>query len=138
MADDGGHPFDRGDDGLEVVIDVDRLPPTQQLVLEVLAARYRLGEHTWSFPARLNAAGEALARLGLIAWTSHPAPYTRRAWLTDAGKAAVLLGDYQVPDVVRQRDEAQAQLAAVVRAAERWGGEHYDDVLHILTNKETP
>lgn len=114
------------------MIDVDRLPPTQQMVLEVLAARYRLGEHMWSFPSRLNAAGEALARLGMIAWVSHPAPYTRRAWLTDAGKAAVLLGDYEPPDVLRQRDVAQEQLAAVVRAAERWGGEHYDEVLRIL------
>lgn len=117
--------------------DVDALPPTQQLVLEVLAARYRLGEHTWSFPSRLNAAGEALAQRGLIAWVSHPAPYTRRAWLTDVGKAAALLGDYRLPDVVRQRDEAQELLARVVRAAERWGGEHYDEILHILTSEET-
>jgi hypothetical protein len=119
------------------VTDVDSLPPTQYLILEVLAARYRLGEHTWPFPSRLNAAGEALAAAGLIAWVSHPAPYTRRAWLTDVGKAAVLLGDYQTPDIVKQRDEAQEQLAAIVAAAERWGGEHYDEVLRILTDRSS-
>lgn len=120
-----------------MTVDVDRLPPTQYLVLEVLAARYRLGEHTWSFPARLNAAGEALAQLGLIVWTSHPAPDARRAWLTDAGKSAVLSDGYQVPDVLRERDRAQEQLVAVVRAAERWGGEHCDEIMQILTTKET-
>lgn len=116
--------------------DVDNLPPTQTLILEILAARYRLGEHTWSFPSSLNAAGTALAKLGLIAWVSHSEPRTRRAWLTDAGKAAVLLNDYTVPDVVRQRDEAQELLARIVRAAERWGGEHYDEVLRILTAED--
>ena len=32
--------------------DTDSLPPTQYLVLDVLAARYRLGENAWTFPAR--------------------------------------------------------------------------------------
>lgn len=93
-------------------VDIDRLPPTQYLILEVLAARYRLGEHTWPFPSRLNAAGEALVRLGLIAWASHPEPGTQRAWLTDAGKTAVLSGDYELPDVLRQRDELVRILAS--------------------------
>ncbi|GGM52651.1 hypothetical protein ACFFX1_55430 [Dactylosporangium sucinum] len=117
-------------------VDVDRLPPTQYLILEILAARYRLGEHTWSFPSRLGAAGEALAALGLIVWTSHPAPDARRAWLTDAGKAAMLTGDYQPPDVVRQRDKAQDQLARIVRAGERWGGPHNDEIIRILTDRD--
>jgi hypothetical protein len=120
------------------VIDVDRLPPVQYLVLDVFAARYRLGEYCWTFPARLRQVLNALTDMGLIGQKSSPAAHATMAWLTDAGKAAVLSGSYEPPDVPRQRDVAQEQLARIVRAAERWGGEHYDEVLHILTNKETP
>ena len=34
--------------------DIDGLPPTQYLVMGVLAARARLGEPYWTFPSRLR------------------------------------------------------------------------------------
>jgi hypothetical protein len=131
VADDGGHPVGRGDDGLEVVIDVDKLPPAQLMVLEVLAARTRLGHWRWPFDARLRRQLDALHGLGLIQiWND------TEAELTEAGWAAVMIGTYEPPDVLRQRDVAQVQLARIVRAAERWGGEHYDEILRILTSEE--
>lgn len=36
--------------------DVDKLPPTQYLIGEVLTARYRLGEPFWHFPLGLGRA----------------------------------------------------------------------------------
>jgi hypothetical protein len=37
-------------------VNVDNLPASQYLVLEVLAARYRLGEPFWTFPSRFRRA----------------------------------------------------------------------------------
>jgi hypothetical protein len=60
-----------GDPG---VVDVDALPTIGLLNLKVLAARWRLGEHNWTFPIRLQAALDALHARGLLwrerAWTS--------------------------------------------------------------------
>jgi hypothetical protein len=74
-------------------VDVDGLPPTQYLIMDVLAARWRTGEHLWTFPTRPGIVGAAhdLARAGLVGMKSGVAPKTIQVWLTDAGKAAVLM-----------------------------------------------
>lgn len=71
-------------------IDTDKLPPTQYLILEVLAAHYRLGETTWSFPTSTERALLALQSAGLVDTFGSTRPKTVRARLTEAGKAAVL------------------------------------------------
>ena len=55
-------------------VDTDSLPPTQYLVLEVLAARARLGEACWTFPSRLKPALNAppWLRPDLVASCTHP------------------------------------------------------------------
>lgn len=80
-----------------MTVDVDSLPPTQYLILDVLAARHRLGEHCWTFPDRLRQALDALTDAGLIEQKSAPTPRATRAWLTDAGRAAVLSERYVPP-----------------------------------------
>ena len=77
------------------VLDTDNLPPTQYLILEVLAARYRTGEHAWTFPARVRNHLDALADLGLVGCKSGIVPRTALAWFTDAGRAAALLEGYE-------------------------------------------
>lgn len=79
-------------------IDVDTLPPTQYLILEVLAARYRTGESTWTFPSRLKPALDALSAAGLIVWKRGFEPGTALAWFTDAGRAAATSGTYVPPN----------------------------------------
>lgn len=81
-------------------IDVDALPPTQQLLLEVLAARARLGENAWTFPTRLRPALEALARAGLIWWKHGVIERTCLAGLTDEGRAYALSASYSVPATI--------------------------------------
>ncbi len=77
--------------------DVDTLPPTQYLVLDVLAARHRLGENLWPFPSTLAPALRALEQLGLV-WTMHGCvENTVRAGLTETGKDAVLSTEYIPP-----------------------------------------
>ncbi|MEU0078443.1 hypothetical protein ABZY58_11150 [Micromonospora tulbaghiae] len=88
-------------------IEVDNLPPTQYLMLEVLAARYRLGEQSWSFPKNQRHIAEQLARTGLVSWKSSPAPETILVWFTDAGKKLMLDRPYTPP--ILQREELPRQ-----------------------------
>jgi hypothetical protein len=76
---------------------VDNLPPTQQLALEVLAARARLGENAWTFPSRLRPILRALAQADLIWWKHATIPHHCLAGLTEAGREAVLSAGYMVP-----------------------------------------
>lgn len=79
-------------------LNVGSLPPTQSLILDVLAARARLGEPAWNFPARNRLALDALQDRGLIAWKHWTLPGTCLAWLTDKGRDAVLSATYTPPD----------------------------------------
>jgi hypothetical protein len=62
-------------------IDVDALPPTQYLVMEVLAARYRTGESCWTFPSRPTPAMRALEDIGAVRWKSGVVQNTVLVWL---------------------------------------------------------
>jgi hypothetical protein len=75
----------------------DDLPPTQSLVLEVLGARYRLGENCWTFSTRHRPALEGLAGRGLLGWKHGVMPRTCLAWLTGEGCRALLGSDYKSP-----------------------------------------
>ena len=77
--------------------DTDELPPVCYLIMEVLAARYRTGEHTWTFPSKLRWHLLVLADAGLIGYKSGVAPRTYLAWLTDKGRQAALSPTYTVP-----------------------------------------
>lgn len=75
--------------------DVDNLPITQYLIMEVLAARHRTGEPGWNFPKRARRQLDALATYGLIGYRSWSEPNTYQAWLTEKGKTAVLSEAYE-------------------------------------------
>lgn len=94
-------------------VDVDRLPPTQYLILEVLAARARTGEHLWSFPDRLRPALRELTMAGLIGWKSSPAPNTCHVWFTVAGRKLFVLDDF-MPPAARELAAAQRTAAEAV------------------------
>ena len=83
--------------GPSEVLDVDALPLTQHLVMEVLAGRYRTGEQIWTFTSRAKTALDALERLGLVGHKSGIVERTRLAWLTPKGRAAVLSDTYEPP-----------------------------------------
>lgn len=82
-------------------IDIDNLPPTQYLVMEVLAARARTGESLWTFPSNLAVPLRSLEQLGLVSVMHGVAPASLRARLTETGKSCVLKPDF-VPPVVQQ------------------------------------
>lgn len=78
--------------------DIDDLTPTQQLILDGLAARHRLGERVWPFSTRLRPALDALESAGLITLMHGNVERTVRASLTEAGQAAVLAPGYTPPN----------------------------------------
>lgn len=80
--------------------ELDALPPLQLMVLEVLAARYRLGEVLWTFTAHpiTVRAIRALEAAGLVASMGGVVPRTIRASLTPSGVAAATSPTYRVPD----------------------------------------
>jgi len=99
--------------------DVDALPPTQYLVLEVLGARHRLGENLWPFRSTLVPALRRLEQLGLV-WMMHGSvENTVRAGLTETGKDAVLYSAY-VPARLSPAERGSWQRAGV-RVAVRPG-----------------
>lgn len=77
--------------------DADSLTPLQEMVTEVLVARWRLGERRWPFPASCNRALNALARRGLVTLESGPTGDTRYVQLTPAGQRRYLTGTYTAP-----------------------------------------
>lgn len=95
----------------------DRLPPTQHLMLEVLGARYRLGEGFWTFPARLRPFAERLVDAGLANVEPGWVERTIRVSLTAAGRVAVLDSSYVPPRLahldraLRVVEAAQAMVA---------------------------
>jgi hypothetical protein len=69
------------------------------LILDVLAARRRLGESCWTFtdhPAIVRAI-RALAAAGLVGEMGGVTDHSVRAYLTDAGLESVLLAGYRAP-----------------------------------------
>jgi hypothetical protein len=85
--------------------------PTQELILEVLAARHRLGEHLWTFDSRTRAAAEVLAKAGLIRVLDGSVEHTYRARLTEAGRAQQLIDDYESPPTRKVRElEAEREV----------------------------
>lgn len=86
------------------------LPPLQDAIMDVLAARHRLGETLWPFTGKSGAALRALEKRGFVQLMSGISSATEiRARLTDAGKAYAFSGTYQSPlekEVARLRDDA--------------------------------
>ena len=76
---------------------VTELPTSQYLILEVLAARSRLGEACWTFPTRCHPALRRLEARGLVTYKSGVIEHTLLAWFTDKGRALALSESYTPP-----------------------------------------
>ena len=73
------------------------MTPTEDLCLEVLAARHRLGEIWWTFDTRHHAALKRLESRGLVSVMHGIIEKTIRARLTDAGRDETLSTSYVPP-----------------------------------------
>lgn len=72
-----------------------RMTPTQNLIVEVLAARYRAGDSLFTFDTGTLKAAEDLATKGVINVLHGVTPKTYRASLTSDGRFAALEPGYQ-------------------------------------------
>jgi hypothetical protein len=92
-------PDDHAEPVASASADVDQLPPTQYLIMETLAGRWRTGEHMWTFPNRpaITRALKVLETLGLIGVRSGPVADATQAWLTDVGRDQVVRPEYTSP-----------------------------------------
>lgn len=78
----------------------DNITPTEYLVMEVLVARWRLGEISWPFPNFVLPALRRLQDRGMIDYQSNVVEKTQRAWMTQAGMDLVLHPDYIPPNEI--------------------------------------
>lgn len=80
------------------------LTPMQQLILENLGSRLRLGHEVWTFTSSqgLSKALKALAATGYLGWKSGVIQGTNLVWLTEAGRRLVLDPEY-VPPVLASK-----------------------------------
>lgn len=78
------------------------LPLTQELIVEVLIARYRLGEMLWPFPTRAGKSLQALTDKGIIGYQSASTEGSYNVWFTDEGKKRYLSFNY-VPPILRDK-----------------------------------
>lgn len=79
------------------------LTPTQELMGEVLAARYRLGETLWTFGIRHLQTARALSDAGIATVMHGVVERTFRASLTEAGRRRFLSETYNPPRTVDGR-----------------------------------
>lgn len=74
------------------------LTPTEYLMMEVMTARYRLGEWYWSFPSSLRPAARRLEARNLASWKGGILEKTILVSISDLGKD-VFLSDTYVPPI---------------------------------------
>lgn len=94
--------------GIDPVVE---LTPTETLILELLIARFRLGERLWTFDSNVSKQVESLASKGYVMALNGTVPKTVRAMLTDEAIAQNLSYDY-VPPIA----EGNTELTAVFRS----------------------
>jgi hypothetical protein len=75
----------------------EHLTPTQELVMDVLAARHRLGDTLWTFSSSAGKAVKTLAAAGLVNEMHGITENTIRASLTDVGRNRWLSPTYPLP-----------------------------------------
>lgn len=75
------------------MINPDSIPPTQYLIMEVLAARYRLGDYAVVLPATVGGSITKLAARGYVDYESGIIDHTLLVWLTDEGLKECGLSD---------------------------------------------
>ena len=92
--------------------------PTEDLVLEVLIARWRLGELLWTFDSQASPAIEKLADKGWVTSMHGITENTVRATLTSKAVAKWLVYDY-IPPIARGNEKLEKRFRKVVKQAKK-------------------
>jgi len=94
------------------------LTPTEELILEVLIARYRLGEKLWTFSRRaaITRAAESLSRRGLVWLKNGMVEHSFQAGLTEKGLLEAQDPSYISP---KEREWLKADPENIIEAVRR-------------------
>jgi hypothetical protein len=84
--------------------------PTEDLVLEVLTARTRLGEDVWTLSSRNNQALDKLEAKGLVGYKSASIEGYSLVWLTNDGVKLLFKNKYRAPVKFSELKERQKTL----------------------------
>lgn len=84
--------------------------PTEELILEVLVARARLGEGVWTFEGRNAVALNSLEDKGYVVTMHGVTENTIRAWLTKKATAEFISEKYRPPIIKQVKDSLLYQL----------------------------
>ena len=74
---------------------IDAMPVTQYLIMDTLAARWRLGEEFWTFPRKVMPMLRKLSDEGWVHWQGGVNQGTVVASLTHRGMKATLTPSYR-------------------------------------------
>lgn len=85
----------------------DSFTPTEDLILDLLQARIRLGENTWNFDSRLKPTLEKLQSKGILNFKSGFVGSRLLAWPTEDGK--ILFFDGKFTDRIGSKKLAKRQ-----------------------------
>lgn len=98
--------------------------PTEDLIIEVLIARKRLGENIWNFDSRLKRQLDRLAGSGVLRHKSGHVENTRLAWLTDRYWSEYLAATSYTPPA-QPTCSATAHDVRCALPADHHPGQHY-------------
>jgi hypothetical protein len=92
------------------------LTPTENLILELLIARFRLGEKLWTFDSSVSKQVDSLSRKGYVLPLNGIVPKTVRAMLTEEAIAKFLTYDY-VPPIADGNPDMTAAFRGITEGA---------------------
>lgn len=95
-----------------------KLTPTETLILEVLTARYRMGEKLWTFDSNVKHSVETLSGKGWVIAMSGQVERTVRAALTEEAVGKLISYDY-VPPIARDNEELAPAFYDIIAKAKR-------------------
>lgn len=81
------------------------LTPSEELFVELLIARHRLGECVWTFSNRQLGVSRRLEKKGYISTKGGITEGNFRAWLTDEAKKVLLAYPYVPPIITKLKQE---------------------------------
>lgn len=94
------------------------LTPTEDLVVEVLVARYRLGEVLWTFDSKVSKQIKSLEKKGIVNSMHGIVENSVRASFTDAGFAKYCSYDYHAP-IGKDNPVVAEKLSEISRKAQK-------------------
>jgi hypothetical protein len=114
------------------------LTPSEDLLVDVLIARLRLGEAFWTFSNRHRPTAKSLEGKGLVSMDSGSSPGAFRVFPTPALKERWMQGTYVPPILATIKPESPMRLAGVDVSPRQaplegvWAVHNYTDTVHVF------